>query len=666
MQVTEVIRKEGSEIVLYSSDGEKVLGRFPFGKGKKYQDETAARAAAHKREGQVQFFKTHGEALGPAVRQAVTAFCDQAAPLLESAALREAGIDAIVAKWKSWAGSYRKCVEVLSGKKDVSEPEALCAWLHHEAEGIWPGDTPPPGPNEAYFPDVAGLLAEAGQVRFTLVEVGAKHTQSEIMLIDRIIRYLEIIRDGEITAAEAEELAKMGIKVKATTTETTESTAPAAAVQEAAPIDSFEERSQLIDAAWGSLYPWQQNGLPQPHIIGTYEDYVIARDGTAYFQVAYQVNDTGAIVFAARGDWIPVTLSWTAVTAPPAGEAVAAGGGAPTPGGALRESCALTILGRLQEAANIPDSGPVPCVLVEAGESLNGNVYSPEVLQAAIPLFEGVQMFVDHPTRSQQRERPEGSVRDLAGKVSAVQWDATGLRARALISESAGWLRTLVREGIAGDLSINAEGQGRKENGKFIVEAITRVNSVDFVTKGAARGRILEAIAAYQPASWEDLTLEAVAAHRPDILNELASRERDKLYHGKEETLREAQAAPALRAELETTQNRITALESQLEARAVADVVEQLLSAETALPAAAQAEVRRQLVGVSLADAPARATAAIQAQKNVVAQVLEAGTVRGHGSTASGGNEAHDRLVAAYIAGGLTPEQAAIAARGRM
>lgn len=645
-EIREVIRKEGNEIVLYSSDGTKVLGRFPFGPGQPYEDEDAARAAAHKREGQIQFFKKHGEALGPAVRRTVAEFCDQAVPLLESAAFREAGVDAIIAKWKAWAGSYRKCVEVLSGKADISEPEALCAWLHHEAEGIWPGDTPPPGPNpkEVYVPDVSGLLAEAGQVRSALAEVGARHTQAEIKLIDRVIRYLEIIRDGEITPDEAEELRTMGIDVKPTTE----------SAQDAAPADSFEDKARVVYNAWRTLYPWSPDA-PSPDVIGTYEGYVIVRDGSAYFQVSYQVGEDGVVTFSGRDAWAPVELTWQPIGV--AGEAQAAE--------SARGPVDLVYTATVYEAA-VDDAGNLDCVLIGAGESANGNVYSPEVLEAAAPLFVGVQMYADHPTRSEEYERPERSVRDLVGRVIEARYEDGKIRARAKLSAAAGWLKTLIREGIAGDLSINAQGRGRKENGKFIVEAITAARSADFVTTGAARGRVLAVLEAYRPDSWAGLTIEDLAEHRPDILNEIASRERDKLYRGKEETLREAQAAPVLRAELESTKKRIAELEKQLEAYAVTDVVEQLLREEVALPEAAKNEVRRQLAGASLADAPARTVGAIQAQKSIVAQVLEAGTVRGHGSAAGGENEAYNRLVAAYIAGGLTPEQAAIAARGRM
>lgn len=55
-----VIRKEGNKIILYSSDGEKVLGRFPFGEGEEYGSEEAAREAATKREREIQHFKHEG------------------------------------------------------------------------------------------------------------------------------------------------------------------------------------------------------------------------------------------------------------------------------------------------------------------------------------------------------------------------------------------------------------------------------------------------------------------------------------------------------------------------------------------------------------------------------------------------------------------------------
>lgn len=52
----------------------------------------------------------------------------------------EKDIDSIIGAWTTWAGSWTRCVEVLSGNPKIATPEAPCAWLHHEAEGVWPGE----------------------------------------------------------------------------------------------------------------------------------------------------------------------------------------------------------------------------------------------------------------------------------------------------------------------------------------------------------------------------------------------------------------------------------------------------------------------------------------------------------------------------------------------
>lgn len=118
-----VIRKEGNEIILYSSDGEKVLGRFPFGPGQEYASEEAAREAAQERERQVQYFK-HA----------------QGAEMEDDWAELQGNIKSIVGAWTRWAGSFTRCVRVLRGKPGISNEEALCAWLHKQAEGKWPAE----------------------------------------------------------------------------------------------------------------------------------------------------------------------------------------------------------------------------------------------------------------------------------------------------------------------------------------------------------------------------------------------------------------------------------------------------------------------------------------------------------------------------------------------
>jgi len=49
-------------------------------------------------------------------------------------------IQYIIDAWDSWAGSYTTCVSALGAKPGITDPEALCAWLHFQAEGKWPGE----------------------------------------------------------------------------------------------------------------------------------------------------------------------------------------------------------------------------------------------------------------------------------------------------------------------------------------------------------------------------------------------------------------------------------------------------------------------------------------------------------------------------------------------
>jgi hypothetical protein len=138
--------------------------------------------------------------------------------------------------------------------------------------------------------------------------------------------------------------------------------------------------------------------------------------------------------------------------------------------------------------------------LIAAGWSKNGRFYSPQVLAeaAAARIFPaGMPMYIDHPTQSDKFERPERSLKDLAARLAS---DATyqndGLYAEAsLVGPWAGFVNEVLP-----DLSIMASGatdygeaSGRKGE---IVTSIDQAASVDFVTEGAAGGKLLELLEA--------------------------------------------------------------------------------------------------------------------------------------------------------------------------
>jgi len=125
--VAEVIKKEGDEIVLYDKKGEKVLGRFPFGKGKKYKNEEAAREAAKKREGQIQFFKHKEADIGE--YKPPPGWNDPKSWLSS-----KEGAEAVRQKaWDGLGGSVTSCIEHMEGK--VDDAGAFCASLKDAVEG---------------------------------------------------------------------------------------------------------------------------------------------------------------------------------------------------------------------------------------------------------------------------------------------------------------------------------------------------------------------------------------------------------------------------------------------------------------------------------------------------------------------------------------------------
>jgi hypothetical protein len=45
-------------------------------------------------------------------------------------------------EWPSTFSSFTECVDHLEGADWLlGDAKAYCAWLHHEAEGVWPGET---------------------------------------------------------------------------------------------------------------------------------------------------------------------------------------------------------------------------------------------------------------------------------------------------------------------------------------------------------------------------------------------------------------------------------------------------------------------------------------------------------------------------------------------
>ncbi len=148
---------------------------------------------------------------------------------------------------------------------------------------------------------------------------------------------------------------------------------------------------------------------------------------------------------------------------------------------------------------SLKNDGIIPIKLIGPGWGESG-YYSSELLERDMSIFEGAHMYWDHPTKSDKRERPERSLKDLAAVVEGpIRWLSEGPAGPGSYADARVFMP--YRESLAElapyiGVSIQAEGvvgTGEKEgrSGK-IVEAITSARSVDFVTKPGAGGQIMK------------------------------------------------------------------------------------------------------------------------------------------------------------------------------
>lgn len=154
--------------------------------------------------------------------------------------------------------------------------------------------------------------------------------------------------------------------------------------------------------------------------------------------------------------------------------------------------------------------GTVPLRLISPGWGTSG-FYSADVLEAAGNdgvFAAGCHCYWDHPSITEQSDRPERSLRDLAAVLETTgTWrtdhpDGPGIYAEArvfgpyreLLAEMAPHIGVSIR--AAAQVS-TGEADGRRGR---IVEEIVEAQSVDFVTRPGRGGQVLAILEAHRPA----------------------------------------------------------------------------------------------------------------------------------------------------------------------
>ena len=131
--------------------------------------------------------------------------------------------------------------------------------------------------------------------------------------------------------------------------------------------------------------------------------------------------------------------------------------------------------------------------IIAPGRGSTGMYTAPNLAESA-PLFvPGIHMFFDHQTMTEDWERPERSVRDLAGvfESGAEIMPDGSLEADIKVYPS---VNGIIRERWA-DIGVSINGWSVEEIGPDgVVPVLAGIQSVDFVTRAGAKGAVLEVL----------------------------------------------------------------------------------------------------------------------------------------------------------------------------
>jgi hypothetical protein len=156
--------------------------------------------------------------------------------------------------------------------------------------------------------------------------------------------------------------------------------------------------------------------------------------------------------------------------------------------------------GQLREATG----SSIGVQLITPGWGSSG-YYSAKVLESAgtnVVFPAGTHMYFDHPSASEDRDRPERSLRDLAGVLTTdATWDGTALVAEArvfapyqqLVAEMKDVIGVSIR--ASGDVEVG-EAEGRRGR---IVTNLVHGTSADFVTHAGRGGKVASLLESARP-----------------------------------------------------------------------------------------------------------------------------------------------------------------------
>lgn len=349
--------------------------------------------------------------------------------------------------------------------------------------------------------------------------------------------------------------------------------------------------------------------------------------------------------------------------------------------------------------AKTDDKGTIPIKIIDPGWGSSG-YYSREVLQQAVNArvyAAGLQMYWNHPSKSDEKERPERDLRDLAGVLTEdAQWQETGPKGPGVYARAR--VFSAYRDAVAemgpyiglshyvwGESKLG-EVEGQKGD---IITRIVAARSVDFVTVPGRGGAIAEAFRAARPTEPTDdqkteagksmvgekpekLTLESVRKEHPEIVEALRQEIENDSARKEAQAQQEKKLAETQKALEEAKAENARLKEAQL-------LVEAKAFVETKVKASTLPEISKVRVTEALAKDPvvkdgkidetayaAKIEATIKSEAEYLAK-LGAGKVSGMGAgapTEKTLEETDKELVAGFMRLGMSEAEAKAAVKG--
>jgi len=332
------------------------------------------------------------------------------------------------------------------------------------------------------------------------------------------------------------------------------------------------------------------------------------------------------------------------------------------------------------EEATLDSKGIARIVVIAPGfgNPVDNHYYPAETLARDYPIFEGVKMYADHQTEEEEKERPEGSIRQWVASLKNVKFEeGVGIVGDAIIIEP--WLqqklaalrdkKLLSEMGI----SIRAAGVGTKDKieGKDanVVDRITQVRSVDFVTEAGAGGGVL----LYETEREFDIdviSLGVLRERRPDLIKSIETEVKTTIMREVQKTMESEARITELEEEVAAiTTERDTATtalaesqKAQRQAEAKSLIDEAIGKSE--LPEKAREKLVEQFKESESADGVEEA---IQAEKDYVAALKEGQKPKNLGPTTTEPEKSKEALRESFKAmhPEYTDEQLDAAVAGR-